>query len=78
MCHNRDAMKVRTVLLATALICGLTALAEAKAQSPAAAHAKAMVRAQKLARKRGKARMKAIQKRSNIKRQAVIHPAPKH
>ena len=71
-------MKARSVVLAVALSCGLAALAEAGTPTAASDHAKAMLKAQKAAKKRGKARMKAIQKRSNISRKAVRHPAPKH
>jgi hypothetical protein len=62
-------MKVRSVLIAVVLSCGLTALSEAKTLSPAAAsHAKAMASARKRSKQQGKARIKAVSKRSNIKR----------
>jgi F0F1-type ATP synthase membrane subunit c/vacuolar-type H+-ATPase subunit K len=77
MCNNKDGMKVRSVLLAVALCCGLAAICEAGTQTPAAAHAKAMAQARKRAKKQGKARIKAVRKRSNASR-AVKHRAPKH
>ncbi len=71
-------MKARSVALAIALSCGLAALAQAGTPTVASDHAKAMAKAQKRARKQSKARVKAIRKKSNIKRQAVVHPKPKH
>jgi hypothetical protein len=71
-------MKARSLVLAIVLGCGFAALAQAGTPTVASDHAKAMAKAQKAAKKRSKARFKAIQKQSNIKRQAVVHPKPKH
>jgi len=68
-------MKVRLVLLAVVLSCGLATLAEARTQSPtAAAHARAAAAARKRAKQQAKARNKAVRRHVKTAR-AVRRPA---
>jgi hypothetical protein len=64
-------MRVRSILLAVALSCGLATFAEAKTTRVVNPNAKAAAAARKRAKKQAKVRAKAVRKSTKIKH--VVH-----